>query len=64
MPWKSKAQERWGNSPAGRKALVDAGVSEWNAGSKGKKLPSKLKGEAHSYDSNRPKRQVVSRYSK
>ncbi len=64
MPWKSKAQERWGNSPSGHKALGDAGVSEWNAASKGKKLPSKLKGESHSYDAARPKRPVVSRYSK
>ncbi len=36
MPWKSKKQERWGNSPAGHKALGDAGVAEWNAASKGK----------------------------
>lgn len=42
MPWKSKAQERWGNSPAGHKALGDAGVKEWNSASKGKKLPAKL----------------------
>lgn len=64
MPWKSKAQERWGNSPAGHKALGDAGVAEWNAASKGKKLPAKLKGEVHNYDHARPKRPVVSRYSK
>lgn len=61
MPWKSKAQEKWGNSPSGHKALGEAGVQEFNSASKGKKLP-KLKGEAHSYDSNRPKKQVVSRY--
>lgn len=30
---------------------------------KGKKMP-KMKGEAHEYDSNRPKNQVMSRYSK
>lgn len=60
MPWKSKKQAAWGNSPAGHKALGDAGVAEWNAASKGKKL----KGEAHSYSHARPKRQVVSRYSK
>ena len=41
MPWKSKAQERWGNSPAGQKALGDSGVSEWNSASKGMKLPEK-----------------------
>lgn len=64
MPWKSKAQQAWGNSSSGHQALGDAGVAEWNAATKGKKLPSKLKGEAHSYDSNRPMRPVVSRYSK
>lgn len=31
MPWKSKAQERWGNSPSGHKALGDSGVEEWNS---------------------------------
>lgn len=41
MPWKSKAQERWGNSPSGQKALGKAGVAEWNAASKGKKLPAR-----------------------
>lgn len=35
MPWVSARQRRWGNSPAGHKALGDAGVSEWNAASKG-----------------------------
>lgn len=64
MPWKSKAQQAWGNSPSGHAALGDAGVSEWNAASKGKKMPMKMKGEAHSYDANRPVRPVVSRYSK
>lgn len=64
MPWKSKAQQAWGNSPSGKLALGDAGVAEWNAASKGKTPPAKLKGESHSYDSNRPKRPVVSRYSK
>lgn len=62
MPWKSKAQEKWGNSPSGHKALGDAGVKEWNAASKAAKLPAKLKSETHSYDHNRPKRPVVSRY--
>lgn len=28
-----------------------------------KKHAAKMKGEAHSYDANRPKRQVMSRYS-
>lgn len=31
MPWLSKAQARWGNSPAGLKALGgEEKVSEWN----------------------------------
>jgi hypothetical protein len=46
MPWKSLAQERWGNSPSGQKALGKAGVDEWNKASKGKKLPKKVK-KAH-----------------
>lgn len=42
MPFKSKAQERWGNSLAGRKALGAAGVQEWNQASKGLPLPEKV----------------------
>lgn len=31
MPWLSKAQQRWGNSAAGRKALGgQSAVDEWN----------------------------------
>lgn len=41
MPFVSKAQQRWGNSPAGKKALGSAGVAEWNAATKGKKLPQR-----------------------
>jgi hypothetical protein len=43
MPFKSKAQERWGNSPAGKKALGKEGVKEWDSATKGKKLPEKVK---------------------
>lgn len=43
MPWKSDAQRRWGNSPAGHKALGDAGVHEWNESTKGKSIPEKVK---------------------
>ena len=43
MPWKSKKQEAWGNSPAGREALGDKGVAEWNHATKGKKLPERVK---------------------
>ena len=43
MPFESKAQERWGNSPAGQKALGAKGVKEWDAATKGKHLPEKVK---------------------
>ena len=43
MPAKSKAQLRWVNSPAGHKALGESGVKEWDAATKGKKLPEKVK---------------------
>ena len=42
MPFESKAQTRWGNSPAGHEALGDAGVKEWNSATKGKVLPEKV----------------------
>lgn len=42
MPFVSKAQQRWGNSPSGIKALGKAGVKEWNSSTAGKKLPGKL----------------------
>ena len=40
MPFVSRAQERWGNSPAGRKALGDK-LGEWNSSSKGLDLPER-----------------------
>jgi hypothetical protein len=43
MAWKSQKQAAWGNSPLGKKALGAAGVKEWNAASKGMKLPKKVK---------------------
>lgn len=42
MPWVSEAQRRWGNSPAGEKALGKAGVQEWNDASKGQKVPERV----------------------
>jgi hypothetical protein len=42
MPFKSRAQRRWGNSPSGHAALGDAGVKEWDQASKGLSLPRKL----------------------
>jgi hypothetical protein len=64
MPYKSRAQEKFFNANRAKLEKQGVDVGEWNAASKGKHLPAKLKGEAHSYDHNRPKRQVVSRYSK
>jgi hypothetical protein len=64
MPYKSVAQEKYFNANRAKLESQGVDVAEFNAASKGKKLPAKLKGEAHSYDSNRPKRPVVSRYSK
>ena len=44
MPWKSEAQRRWGNSPAGIRALGGKKeVEHWNKATKGKKLPEKVK---------------------
>lgn len=44
MPWKSKAQARWGHTAAGKKALGgEAGVHEWDTATHGKKLPEKVK---------------------
>ncbi len=42
MPFVSQAQRRWGNSPAGRKALGASGVKEWNSATQGRKLPEKI----------------------
>ena len=40
MSWKSDKQRKWGNSPAGIKALGGkAKVAEWNNASEGMKLP-------------------------
>jgi hypothetical protein len=59
MPYKSVKQERFFNANKSMEAQgVD--VDEWNKASKGRKLP--MRSESHNYDSNRPKRQVVSRY--
>jgi hypothetical protein len=40
MPYKSMKQERWANANAGKPGGMSRGqVSEWNAASKGIKLP-------------------------
>jgi len=44
MPYKSDAQRKWAHTKTGIKALGGkAKVSEWDAASKGKKLPNKVK---------------------
>jgi hypothetical protein len=43
MPWKSRQQEKWGNSPAGKKAMGQSAVNEFNSASRGAKLPKKVK---------------------
>lgn len=41
MPWRSEQQRKWGNSASGRAALGAKGVSEFNAASRGLKLPKR-----------------------
>jgi hypothetical protein len=44
MPYKSIKQERWAHTPTGEKALGGPSkVAEWDAASKGKRLPMKIK---------------------
>jgi hypothetical protein len=42
MPYKSVAQERYFNANRGKLEAQGVDVGEWNAASKGKKLPKKL----------------------
>jgi hypothetical protein len=41
MPYKSKAQEKYFNANRGKLESQGVDVGEWNAASKGKKLPPK-----------------------
>jgi hypothetical protein len=43
MPAVSKAQLRWVNTPAGKKALGSKGVKEWDSASRGLNLPERVK---------------------
>ena len=44
MPYKSDQQRKWAHTTAGTKALGGkTKVAEWDASSKGKKLPTKVK---------------------
>jgi hypothetical protein len=42
MPYKSLAQERYFNANRGKLERQGVDVNEWNAASKGKKLPRKV----------------------
>lgn len=43
MPYRSLAQQGWAHTPAGEKALGGpAKVAEWDATTKGKKLPKRV----------------------
>jgi hypothetical protein len=45
VPFKSRAQSRWGNSPAGHRALGGKDkVDEWNASTDLGSLPEKAEG--------------------
>ena len=44
MPYKSIAQQHWAHTPEGIEALGGPDkVAEWDAASRGKKLPAKVK---------------------
>lgn len=44
MPYRSKAQQRWAHTPAGRIALGgNDKVAEWDSASKGLRLPEHTK---------------------
>lgn len=55
MPYESDSQRRWAHTPAGTKALGGPkAVAEWDAASKGKKLPER-KGKTKPTSTSRPK---------
>lgn len=48
MPFVSRAQQRWGNSPAGRKALGgQSAVDEWNNATDFSSLPERTGMKSH-----------------
>lgn len=51
MPWESKRQERWGNSPAGKEAMGEKKVAEFNSATKGHKLPDHARHSKHIHHS-------------
>lgn len=49
MPYKSVKQRRWAHTPDGTKALGTKKVAEFDAASKGKKLPQAMAGNLPSF---------------
>ncbi|MDP9159473.1 MAG: hypothetical protein M3O09_04495 [Acidobacteriota bacterium] len=49
MPYKSLAQERYFNANKGKMVAQGVNVKEWNAATKGKKLPAQLGPKAKKY---------------
>lgn len=48
MPFVSRAQERWGHTPAGEKALGGAAnVHEWDQATKGRNIPERVSTHAN-----------------
>lgn len=73
MPWRSRAQARWGHTAAGRKALGGArAVSEWDAATdwgnlparKGGRMGPKIKGYIARAAEKRAKRQQAADMSR
>lgn len=57
MPWKSKAQARWGHSPSGIRALGGLGrVAEWDAATPKGSLPARKSKGPFKIKSKRGKR--------
>ncbi len=57
MPYVSKAQQGWAHTAAGEKALGGpAKVAEWDAASKGRKLPKRINRTAQTGGTSLPKK--------
>lgn len=51
MPFVSRQQQKWGNSPSGIKALGgQKNVDEWNRSTKGKNIPERIHHKARHVD--------------
>jgi len=57
MPYKSDAQRRWAHTDEGTEALGGPSkVAEWDAASKGKHLPEKVRDTSHPVMKLRPRK--------